>query len=170
MFKSTWERTLAYAPTPENFGREHTPSEYGFSPDHLFSRRSTPTPQSQSPQPHFSDGAGWDTSATDNEHQTYIPYIIEWKVTLNNRVLAKDMEQDLVSTPSSYWREIKEKADRILHRKVNRNQRVRPDDTAVVMSVNERSQHDLIKRFEKTDINWIIINRQLQLWQNLARQ
>lgn len=96
--------------------------------------------------------------------------MIEWKVTLNNRVLAKDTEQDLVSTPSIYWQAIKQKAERIVRQKVNHNRRVRPDDTAVVVSVNDRSQRDLTKRFEKTDIDWTAINKQLQLWQNLLRK
>lgn len=164
------ERSLSYAPTPGNFGREYTPSENGFSPYHQFSGRSTPVPQSQLTQPHFLNDSGFGITTTDDGHQSYIPYIIEWRITLNNRVLAKDTEQDLVSSPNLYWQEIKEKAERILRQKVNRNRRVRLDDTAIVVSVNERSQRDLTKRFEKTDIDWTAIKQQLHLWQNLARQ
>lgn len=164
------ERSPSYAPTPGNFGREYTPSENGFSPDHQLSGRSTPVPQSQLTQPHFLNDSGFGITTTDDGHQSYIPYIIEWRITLNNRVLAKDTEQDLVSSPNSYSQEIKEKAERILRQKVNRNRRVRLDDTAIVVSVNERSQRDLTKRFEKTDIDWTAIKQQLHLWQNLARQ
>jgi hypothetical protein len=99
-----------------------------------------------------------------------MPYVIEWRVTLNNRVLAKDTEQDLVSNPSSYWERIKQKAERVLRQKVNRNRRVKPDDTSVVVSVNDRSQRDLTKHFEKTDVDWTAINRQISLWQNLLRK
>lgn len=38
---------------------------------------------------------------------------------LNDRVLAKDTEQDLDSAPSSYWQQIKQKAERVLRQKIN---------------------------------------------------
>jgi hypothetical protein len=44
---------------------------------------------------------------------------------------------------------------------------VKPDDTLVMVSVNDCSQRDLMKRFEKTDINWTTINRQIRQWQDL---
>jgi hypothetical protein len=88
-------------------------------------------------------------------------------VILNNRVLAKDTEQDLDSAPSSYWQQIKQKAECVLRQKINRNRRVKPDDTSIVVSVNDCSQRDLTKRFEKTDIDWTAINRQIRMWQDL---
>jgi hypothetical protein len=99
-----------------------------------------------------------------------IKYVIEWKVTLNNRVLAKDTEQDLVSRPSLYWQKIKEKAERIMEQKKARNQRVRSDDTTIVVAVNERSQRNLTKRFEGTDVDWTPIETQLLRWENLFHQ
>ncbi|PGH29742.1 hypothetical protein GX50_07496 [[Emmonsia] crescens] len=50
---------------------------------------------------------------------------MEWKVTLNNRLLAKDTEQDLTFKLSLYWQQIKEKIEHIVQRKKPRNQRVR---------------------------------------------
>jgi hypothetical protein len=88
-------------------------------------------------------------------------------VTLNNWVLAKDTEQDLESAPSSYWQNIKQKPERVLRQKVNRNRRVKPDDTSVVVAVNDRSQRDLTKRFENTDLDWTAINKQNRMWQDL---
>ena len=39
---SAWERTPPYAPTPGNFGRERTPSEYCLSPNRTYGGGSTP--------------------------------------------------------------------------------------------------------------------------------
>lgn len=85
-------------------------------------------------------------------------------MTLNNRVLAKDTEQDLDSAPSLYWQQIKQKAKHVLRQKINCNWCVKLDNTLIVVSVNDRSQRDLTKCFEKTDINWTAINRQICMW------
>ncbi|GCB27611.1 hypothetical protein AAWM_10496 [Aspergillus awamori] len=99
-----------------------------------------------------------------------VRYSIEWRVTLNNRVVAKDTEQDLGLDPNSYWSGIEQKAEDLLRRKIARNRRVRLDDTTVVVSVNDRSQRDLVKRFEKTDVDWTCIQKQLTMWENLFQQ
>jgi hypothetical protein len=36
-----------------------------------------------------------------------------------------------------------------------------PEDTTVVVSVTERSERDLTKRFDDTSIDWAVIERQL---------
>ncbi|KAF7588277.1 hypothetical protein BBP40_005931 [Aspergillus hancockii] len=56
----------------------------------------------------------------------------------------------LDSSPSSYWQQIKQKAERVLRQKINRNWRVKPDDTSIVVSVNDRSQRDLTESFTIT--------------------
>lgn len=38
----------------------------------------------------------------------------------------------------------------------------------MVVSVNDQSQRDLIKHFESTDINWIVIEKQLYIWAELS--
>lgn len=81
-------------------------------------------------------------------------YLIEWKVSLNKRFLAKNTEQDLILKPSTYWQQIKEKAERIVQRKKSRNQRARSDDTIVTIAVDDHSQRDLTKHFEGTDTDW----------------
>ncbi|KAJ6014916.1 hypothetical protein N7540_009507 [Penicillium herquei] len=58
---------------------------------------------------------------------------------------------------------------KILRGKLARDRRVRPDDTNVVVPVKDRSQRDLIQRFESTDINWPAIEKQLLRWVKLSR-
>lgn len=151
---SRWEQTLSYAPTPGDFGRERTPSVCS-SPVYTYGDRSTLSHRPASDRLGFLDDTELNWGGTYHEDTPKsIDYIVEWKVTLNNRILAKDTEQDLVFKPSAYWQQIKEKAKHIVQRKKSRNQQVRSDDTTVVAAVNNRSQRDLTKRFEGTDIDW----------------
>ncbi|KAJ5434402.1 hypothetical protein N7491_004997 [Penicillium cf. griseofulvum] len=90
--------------------------------------------------------------------------IIEWRVKLNNRVVVKDIKQDLTQPPRSYWEQIKEDACNILRRKTARGRRVRLDDTNIVLSVN--SQRDIDKHFEGTSVDWTA----LLAWASLFRR
>lgn len=156
-----WERTPSYAPTPGNFDRERTPSIFCLSPDRVPDERPSPLHQHLLNQLDFLevDNRG-NGGANDGHPPNCIRYLVEWKVTLNSRVLKKDTEQDLVLRPGSYWQQITKDAENSLCRKTKREQRVRPDDTEVVVSVNDRSQRDLTKSFEKTNVDWTTIERQ----------
>lgn len=73
---------------------------------------------------------------------------------MNNRVVSKDTEQDLVLVPTAYWHMIlKPKLEKLLRKKLAQNRHVQCDDTNVVVSVTDRSERDLIKRFDDIDIN-----------------
>ena len=165
-----WESTPPYAPTPGNFDRDCTPSVSSLPFDCEPEERSSLLRQHASDQldfPEAEDRGG--RRANDKQAPICIRYFIEWKVTLNNRVVKKDTEQDLVLKPSSYWGQIKENAENTIRRKNKRNQRVRSDDTEVTVSVNDRSQDDLTKTFDNTNVDWTAIEKQLLMWGNILR-
>ena len=103
-----WDESSQYAPTPCNFG--WTPASSS-SLNYTNVDPSTveyPASQPNAPQTNrllllqFGD---WDEGqAYDEDPPTCIHYSIEWKVTLNNRTMAKDTEQNLVLAPKSHWR------------------------------------------------------------------
>lgn len=165
-----WAPTPSYAPTPGYLDRECTPSVICPSPraEDIVGERSLALHQPRQDRQDFRSEAGQEHERFWNgQSLNRIHYRIEWKVTLNNRVVAKDTDQDLTQPPSSYWQQIRETAGSVLRRKIARNRRVRPDDTTIVVSVNDRSQRDLTKRFENTGIDWTAVEEQLQAWAHL---
>jgi hypothetical protein len=54
--------------------------------------------------------------------------------------------------------------EKLLCKKLAKNRPVKSEDTNVVVSVTERSQRDLTKRFDDTDVDWTVIERQLVVW------
>ena len=115
---SAWERTPSYAPTPGDFGRERTPSKYCLSLNHTYGGGSTPLGHPESCRLGFLNKPEYHDGTYNEGSPSSIIYLIEWKVTLNNQILAKNTEQDLVLKPSSYWQQIKEKADHIGQQKI----------------------------------------------------
>jgi hypothetical protein len=99
-----------------------------------------------------------------------IRYTIIWKVKLNNRMIAKDTEQDIVLAPAPYWATfLQPKLDALLNKKMTNRKRIRPDDSNVVVSVNERSERDLIRRFDEVQVDWVVVEKQLLSWGELLR-
>lgn len=161
----TWDRTPSYAPTPGYFNRSPTPSVYSPPPDQIPVEHLNTPRQPSIDRLGFIPLAVWDKRrAYDDQPPICIHYLVEWRITINNRVITRVTEPDLVITPSAYWQEIlKGKVESFRERrKIFHNRRVRLDDTSVVASVNDRSQHDLHQQFEGTNINWAVIEEQLQ--------
>ncbi|KAH0533761.1 hypothetical protein FGG08_007572 [Glutinoglossum americanum] len=97
-------------------------------------------------------------NAYEEDEPSYLHYSIEWKVSVNNRVISKDMEQDLVLVPTAYRHNVlKSKLEGLLRKKVAQNRRVRCDDTSVTVSVTDRAECDLIKIFDDLNIDWSIV-------------
>ncbi|KAF3031308.1 hypothetical protein E8E12_000474 [Didymella heteroderae] len=108
----------------------------------------------------------WNENETyDEEPPTCLHYSIEWKVTLNNKVLSRDTEPDLVLAPRFYWSLfLRDKLEKLLQKKLPPSKRVACEDTNVVVSVTERSKRDLTKRFDEMDVDWFLVERQLTQW------
>jgi len=113
----------------------------------------------------------WDVNNSYHEDvPSYLHYSIEWKITVNSRAISKDTEQDLVLAPSSYWHIVlKSKLEQLLERKLAPNRRVCCDDTDVKVSVTGSRKRCLTRRFEKTTIDWPVVEKQLIDWGQLLR-
>ena len=85
----------------------------------------------------------------------------------NKRRAAKDTEQNVVLVPVAFWLHVLyPKLRKLLKRKVARDSRLRAEDTAVVVSVKDRSERNLTKRFDGLDVDWSQVENQLKGWGN----
>lgn len=108
--------------------------------------------------------------AYDEHPPTCIYYSIEWRLTINNRIAAKDTEQDVVLVPHAFWETfLCPKLEKLLDKKLPSNKSLKADEAKVVMLVTNRSERDLVKRFNELDIEWPILERRLQTWSRLFR-
>jgi hypothetical protein len=133
------------------------------------SQQQTQEQQTQANQLKLCQLLDWDSERIyDEDPPISIHYSIEWKVSVNNRaIMPKDTEQDIVLAPAAYWQHFLEPKLQNLLRKKNRP--LRSEDTQVVVSVTERSERDITKRFDDTTIDWATIERQLVAWGELYR-
>lgn len=79
--------------------------------------------------------------------------------------MAKDTEQDLVLAPRFYWRLfLQPKLKELLVRKYP-HRKLESDDTSVIVSATR--QKGLTRRFDRTDVDWCSIEKQLFDWGDL---
>jgi hypothetical protein len=79
---------------------------------------------------------------------------------LNNKVLSKDTEPDLVLAPRCYWSLfLRDKLEKLLQKKLPPSKRVACEDSNVVVSMTERSKRDLTKCFDEMDVAWFLVER-----------
>lgn len=100
----------------------------------------------------------WHEDLAYDEHPpTCIHYSIEWKLTINNRMAAKDTEQDLVLVPHAFWNTfLQPRLEKLLDKKLPPNKLYKAKETNVVVSVTDRSERDLVKQFDELDIEWAV--------------
>ncbi|PCG88159.1 Hypothetical protein PENO1_111800 [Penicillium occitanis (nom. inval.)] len=159
------------APTPGFPGTPRSPSNFSYVSSRYGPHGGYSTPshvQARLPLLGLDD---WEEGRVyDEQPPVCIHYSIEWKLALNKRFVTRDTEQNLVLAPSAYWITfLKPKLERLIAQKFSRDQRVRPDDTEMIIAINDRSEHNLTKRFEKTEIDWSLVEDQLMKWGDLFR-
>ncbi|EYB30508.1 hypothetical protein FG05_13476 [Fusarium graminearum] len=116
----------------------------------------------------------WDPDDTYDEcPPTSVHYSIEWKLQLRKGRLSKltnDTEQNLVLAAGALWETtLQDKVDRLLRQKTPQGKSYLPEETIVVVSVTDRSERDLTKRFDEFDIDWQMAEEQLCKWSPLFR-
>ncbi len=94
-------------------------------------------------------------------------YVMEWKLILNKRVVAKQTEDDLVLAPNDFWNE--KLSSKIAEIAQSTGKPYKVEATTIVVSVNDRSERDITKRFEGLQIDWPMLEGKLQAWSNLLR-
>ena len=167
------QRSSQFAGTPSSTGLDATPLADSVAPN--TSSNTTPRALSlQQSNPRrltFMEEADWNPEKIyDQGPSLYICYSIEWKVmmkreTLNRRKVSSDMELNGILAPGRYWeRCLKARLTDLVEEKFAGNPNVRPDDTDVVVSVTERSERDVNKRFTGTNIDWTVLQTQLEMW------
>lgn len=102
-----------------------------------------------------------------------IRYTVEWKITTsersksNKKILARNTEQNVVLSPTTFWNFILRTKLKKALKKIPPSRQFTAEDTNVVVSVNDRSERDLVKQYDGTKIEWMAIENQLLAWGEL---
>ncbi|CAG8095818.1 unnamed protein product [Penicillium olsonii] len=101
-----WEHDSQYSPpTPGYFRSPSTQSNCSSSPSIILDDEPNPASQTRPHNVPLLQESEWEKDKIyDEDPASCIHYSIEWRVTLNNKAVAKDTEEDLVLAPSAYWR------------------------------------------------------------------
>jgi hypothetical protein len=94
-------------------------------------------------------------------------YIMEWKLISNKRAVAKQTEENLVVASSDFWNE--ELASKIADIVQLKGKPYSADSATITISVNDRSERDITKHFKELQIDWPVVERQIQSCSHLLR-
>ncbi|KAF6796396.1 hypothetical protein CSOJ01_13214 [Colletotrichum sojae] len=85
-------------------------------------------------------------------------------------MVTKDSDQNIIVSPEVFWKtRLRSKLRDVLDRKLPSTKTFEAVDTDVVVSVTDRAQRDLVKRFDELDVNWSMLETQLQVWSHLTQ-
>ncbi|OOQ89575.1 hypothetical protein PEBR_07818 [Penicillium brasilianum] len=130
MEHETWEHNSDYVPTPGYCASPYAAAS-ALSPSPYCVLENRVDPKSRpGPRPlRFLPLHKWEEGRTyDEDPPACIHYRIEWRVTVNNREVSTDTEEDVVLAPSAFWQlSLEKKLEKALRRKTSRHRRAACD-------------------------------------------
>ncbi|KAM0267961.1 hypothetical protein ACHAQH_010065 [Verticillium albo-atrum] len=110
--------------------------------------------------------ANWDPDQTyDGLPPSCLSYVLEWRVTFNNRKVRMQTEEGLPVAPSDFWDE--DLSTQVTDIAKTTTKPSKPDATTITISVNDRSEPNITKSFKELQIDWAVVERQLKKWGHL---
>lgn len=96
-------------------------------------------------------------------------YTITWKLQLRKGRITKlteDTIEDVEVAPGAYWNEVLEsELATVVESKLPKPQ-YQPDETTITVSNSKRGEPPFLKRFNKSIIDWTIVENKLRSWSN----